>query len=96
MAYRRINYYRILSMNVSGYRKLRGWNQYELAEKLHISRTYLSIIEAPNMKVNISLEILIALSEQLDVPLPKLFAISYRQQATKLVFMPANIGGQKD
>ncbi len=68
MAYRRINYYRILSMNVSGYRKLRGWNQYELAEKLHISR-----IEAPNMKVNISLEILIALSEQLDVPLPKLF-----------------------
>ena len=32
-----------------------------------------SIIEAPNMKVNISLEILIALSEQLDVPLPKLF-----------------------
>ena len=73
MAYRRINCYRILSMNVSGYRKLRGWNQYELAEKLHISRTYLSIIEAPNMKVNISLEILIALSEQLDVPLPKLF-----------------------
>ena len=46
MAYRRINYYRILSMNVSGYRKLRGWNQYELAEKLHISRTYLSIIES--------------------------------------------------
>ena len=73
MAYRRINYYRILSMNVSGYRKLRALNQYELAEKLHISRTYLSIIEAPNMKVNISLEILIALSEQLDVPLPKLF-----------------------
>ena len=62
MAHRKINYYRILSMNVSGYRKLRGWNQYELAEKLHISRTYLSIIEAPNMKVNISLEILIALS----------------------------------
>ena len=73
MTYRKINYYRILSRNVSGYRKLRGWNQYELAEKLNISRTYLSIIEAPNMKVNISLEILIALSDQLDVPLPKLF-----------------------
>ena len=73
MAHRKINYYRILSMNVSAYRKLRGWNQYELAEKLQISRTYLSIIEAPNMKVNISLEILIALSDQLDVPLPKLF-----------------------
>ena len=31
MAHRKINYYRILSMNVSAYRKLRGWNQYELA-----------------------------------------------------------------
>lgn len=73
MADRKMNYYRILSMNVSGYRKLRGWNQYQLAEKLHISRTYLSTIEAPNMTVNISLEILIALSDQLDVPLSKLF-----------------------
>lgn len=73
MAHRKTNYYRVLSMNVSGYRKLRGWNQHELAERLNISRTYLSIIEAPNMKVNISLEILISLSDQLDVPLPRLF-----------------------
>ncbi|MFR5068911.1 MAG: hypothetical protein ACLTE2_03040 [Eubacteriales bacterium] len=56
MAYRRINYYRILSGgNVSdAIRKLRGWNQYELCEKLSSSAgTHLSTIEAPNTKVNI-------------------------------------------
>ena len=38
MAYRRINYYRILSMNVSGYRKLRGWNQYEASYQPDVSQ----------------------------------------------------------
>ena len=73
MTQRKMDYYHMLSTNVSAYRKLRGWNQYELAERVQISRTYLSIIEAPNMKVNISLEILISLSDHLDIPLPKLF-----------------------
>lgn len=73
MAKETIDYYRILSKNIAGYRKLRGWNQLELAERLTISRSYLSILEAPNMQVNISLQMLIRLSEQLDVPLPKLF-----------------------
>ena len=58
-------------MNVSDYRKLRGWNQYELAEKLHINRTYLSIIGSSNMKVNISLEILIALSRTIGRTITK-------------------------
>lgn len=73
MSYQNINYYQVLSKNISAFRKIRGWNQYEFAERLSISRTYLSVIEAPNMKVNMSLEILIALSKQLDVPLGRLF-----------------------
>ena len=68
-----MDYYRILSRNVSRYRKLKGWNQHELAERLCISRTYLSIIEAPNMKRNLSLSLLIALANQLEIPLSRLF-----------------------
>lgn len=72
MEYEKINYYRILSMNVARYRKLKGLTQMQLAKQMNISRAFLSYIEAPNMEVSMSFATLIDLAEHLDVHLAKL------------------------
>jgi len=38
-----------LGLMISALRKAKGYTQYELAEKAHISRSHLSSIEAPNI-----------------------------------------------
>lgn len=45
----------------------------ELAEAVHISRTHMSNIEAPNTKTSISLNLLFDIAEALDIPVKELF-----------------------
>lgn len=49
--------YKKLGMNIANQRKSKGLTQIQLAEKVGISRTHMSNIEAPNMLTPISLEV---------------------------------------
>lgn len=69
------NNFKIIGLNIAYYRKLKGLSQIQLAEKINISRTHLSNIEAPNMYTSISLEILFDISDVLEVPLSALLSI---------------------
>lgn len=60
--------FRILGLNISYYRKLKGYSQLQLAEKSNISRTHMSNIEAPNIHTSISLETLFAIANALEIP----------------------------
>lgn len=59
--------YKMLGLNIAYYRKLKGLTQLELAEKVNISRTHMSNIEAPNMHTSISLEILFDIADALEI-----------------------------
>ena len=60
---------RCIGMRIAGFRKLRNLTQEELAEKLNISKSYLSHIESASANKNISLPMLIRVSKVLDVEL---------------------------
>lgn len=62
------NYYKQIGLNIAYYRKIRNLNQLQLAEKIDISRTHLSNIEAPNVPTSISLETLFRIADALDIP----------------------------
>ena len=61
-----------LGIKISYLRKLRGWTQEEFAERVGISAGYLSQIEAPGVRQQISLNMLFAIAEALDVPASQL------------------------
>lgn len=67
--------YIALGLNVAYYRKRQGMTQEQLAERASISRSYISIIEAPNMVVNISLETLFNIAKALNMPAAKLLEL---------------------
>ena len=73
MDYKRINDMRLLGLTIAYYRRARGLTQMELAEMVHISRTHMSNIEAPNSKTSISLNKLFDIAEALEVPVKDLF-----------------------
>lgn len=73
MDYKREDILRNLGLAIAFYRKSRGLTQLELAEAIHISRTHMSNIEAPNCKTSLSLTTLLNISDVLDVPLKELF-----------------------
>jgi len=56
-----------LGIAISALRKMKGYSQEELAEKVGISRTHLSMIEAPNAAHSFSLEVFFDISDALDV-----------------------------
>lgn len=64
--------YKLLGLNIAYYRKLCGYTQESLAEKLEIDRTTVSKIELATCGV--SLDLLFDLSDVLDVPIDKFFA----------------------
>ena len=53
--------YKTIGLNIAYYRKLRGLTQMQLAERVNISRTHMSNIEAPNSHTSISLEFLLSI-----------------------------------
>lgn len=71
-----IKYYEELSYNIAYYRKRAGMPQEDLAEKIDISRSHLSAIEAPNIIKPFSLEILFQIATALEVEPYDLFRIS--------------------
>lgn len=63
-----LEYYRIIGLKVSYYRKLRGLTQEELAEKIGRTPAFVGHLEAPNVDKALSLDTLFAIAEMLDVP----------------------------
>ncbi|MBQ4522974.1 MAG: helix-turn-helix transcriptional regulator [Lachnospiraceae bacterium] len=64
--------YKMIGLNIAYYRKLKGLTQLQLAEKINISRTHMSNIEAPNMPTSISLETLLDIADALEIPVANL------------------------
>lgn len=56
-----------LGIAIAALRKLRGMSQEQLAEKAGISRSQMSIIEAPNMTRSFSLEIFFNIADALEI-----------------------------
>ena len=67
--------YKKLKFNITYIRKMQGLSQMQLAERIGISRTHMSNIEAPNMNTGISLEILFDIADTLGINIEKLFEI---------------------
>ena len=67
------NSYKKLKFNITYTRKMKGLTQLQLAEKIGISRTHMSNIEAQNSDVGLSLDVLFDIALALDVPANKLF-----------------------
>lgn len=71
--------YKTIGLNIAYYRKLRGLTQLQLAEKIEISRTHLSNIEAPNVPTSVSLEVILQIAYVLNVPAGKLLDSPLRE-----------------
>lgn len=65
-----------IGLNISLQRKLKKMTQIELAEKIGISRTHMSNIEAPNMVTPVSLEVLFDICDVLDISPETLFKLN--------------------
>ncbi len=65
--------YKSIGRKIQYYRKQRGLSQEELADKISISKSYLTKIEAPNCDKAFSLEVLFDLAEALDIPIEYFF-----------------------
>ena len=64
-----------VKLNISFYRKKYGLTQEGLAEKINVSRTHLSNIEAQNMNTGITLEILFEIADALNIDVSKLLEV---------------------
>lgn len=69
-----------LGLNIAYQRKLRKMTQIQLAEKVGISRTHMSNIEAPNMTTPISLEVVFNIADALDIPVDVLFKFNWEER----------------
>lgn len=65
-----------IGLNIAFQRKLKKLTQVQLAEKVGISRTHMSNIEAPNMTTKISLEVIFNIADALEIPVELLFNFS--------------------
>ena len=65
--------YHKIGLNIAYQRKEKGLTQIQLAEKVGISRTHMSNIEAPNMLTPISLEVIFNIADILEIPVEILF-----------------------
>ena len=64
--------YKMIGLNIAYVRKCRGMTQLQLAEAANISRTHMSVIEAPNLHTSVSWDTLFDIADALDVPLERL------------------------
>lgn len=76
MKEKHIQEYKMIGLNISYYRKLKGITQLQLAETINISRTHMSNIEAPNMPTSVSLETLFDIADALEIPLTNLLTFN--------------------
>ena len=66
-----INDYKRLGLNIAYYRKIKGYSQSQLSEKINISRTHMSRIETADCAV--SLDIIFEIAKALEISLKELF-----------------------
>ncbi len=57
-----------IGLKIAYYRKLRGYTQEQLAEKIDKTPAFIGHIEAPNINKAVSLDTLFDISEVLNVP----------------------------
>lgn len=72
-AFENRDYYVDLGEHISYYRKRANLTQQNLADRVNISRSYLSRIENTNYSQPFSLELLFNISRELDIPLQYFF-----------------------
>ena len=60
--------YKMLGLKIAYFRKLRGFTQEQLAEKLGVATAYIDQIEAAGMYKPISLTTLFRISQALETP----------------------------
>lgn len=77
ISHNNVDKYVQLGLNISYFRKLKGLTQEELAEKIGISRSHLSAIEAPNIVKAFSIELLFEISNALQIDCYKLLEFKY-------------------
>ncbi len=65
--------FREIGRKIAYYRALRGLSQEALADKVDISTSYLSKIEAPNSTMTFSLEVLFQIAEALNISIGVFF-----------------------
>lgn len=65
--------YKKIGLKVSYYRKLRGFTQEQLAEKIEKNTAFIGAVEAPNVNRTVSLDTLFDIANVLDVPPYKFF-----------------------
>ena len=60
-----------LGLKIAYYRKLRGFTQEQLAEKIGKTPAFIGHVEAPNISKAVSLDTLFDIADALDVPAHK-------------------------
>ena len=60
--------HRMLGLKIAYYRKLKGYTQEQLAEKINKSLAFIGAVEAPNVSRTVSLDTLFDIAEALDIP----------------------------
>lgn len=65
-----------IGLNISLQRKLKKMTQIELAERIGISRTHMSNIEAPNMVTPVSLQVIFDICDVLNISPEILFKMN--------------------
>lgn len=63
--------YRKLGLKISYYRKLKGFTQEQLAERLDKNLAFIGAVEAPNIDKTVSLDTLFDIADILGVPAHK-------------------------
>jgi len=66
--------YKEIGRRIAFFRNLRGMSQEELAAKIDISASHLSKIEAPNINISFSFDMLLLIAEGLEVHVAALFS----------------------
>ncbi len=64
--------HRMLGLKIAYYRKLKGYTQEQLAEKINKSLAFIGAVEAPNVCRTVSLDTLFDIAEALEIPAYKL------------------------
>ena len=75
MEHRHLEKYIALGLNIAFYRKKKGLTQEALAEKVGISRTHMSNIEAKKVEKSLSLDVLFDIADGLGVETGKLLEV---------------------
>lgn len=65
-----------LGLTIASLRKFKGMSQEELAEKANLSRSHISVIEAPGIVRPFSLEVLFNIADALDIDAAELLLAS--------------------